>query len=275
MADPAQRRRENLPGPWFVDQTCIDCGTCMWMAPETFREAGGMSAVVAQPPLHDEAASAALLSCPTGSIGGPASPVRFPRPIAPSVWHCGYHDRRSFGAASYLVQTASGNVLVDAPRFSRPLVKAVEEMGGLVAMVFTHRDDVASHRQWHDHFGAPRIIHALDDTIGAEETLEGANGTAAGLDWIHVPGHTEGSVVYRHGEVLLTGDHLAGGDAGRGLRAFRRACWYDWDEQVRSMERLAALEVRHVLPGYRAPWHGEPDAYLDAMERLMRWMRQA
>lgn len=275
MADPARRRPENAPGPWFVDDTCIDCGTCMWMAPDVFSEAGGMSAVHAQPPERDPDASAALVACPTGSIGGPAGPTSFPRPIADGVWHCGYHDRRSFGAASYLTKTAAGNVLVDVPRFSRPLVRAVEAMGGVQAIVLTHRDDVASHQEWRDHFGAHRIIHADDDRIGAEVALEGADGTAAGLDWMHVPGHTRGSVVYRHGGVVFTGDHLAAHDDGTGLVAFRRACWYDWGEQRRSMARMADWDVRHVLPGHGAPWHGEPETYRGAMRDLLAWMERA
>lgn len=250
----------------------------MWMAPTVFREEAGMSAVHAQPPERDADASAALVACPTGSIGGPAAPASFPRPIAPETWHCGYHDRRSFGAAAYLARTGEGNVLVDVPRFSRPLVRAVEAMGGVDAIVLTHRDDVAAHAAWNDHFGAPRAIHAHDDLIGAEVRLGegGADaGTVAGLEWTHVPGHTRGSTVYRHGGVLFTGDHLAAHDGGAGLVAFRRACWYDWTAQTRSMRRLADLEVQHVLPGHGAPWHGGPEEYRRLMRDLLGWMERA
>lgn len=270
MADPVERRPQNVDGPWFVDETCIDCGTCMWMAPHIFADADGKSAVHLQPPARDMDASAALLSCPTGSIGGPAGPVRFPRPVGDKVWHCGYHARASFGAASYLVRTNEGNVLVDSPRFVKPLANTIEEMGGLSHILLTHRDDVADHQKWHDRFGAPRAIHASDDTIGADVVLDGDGGTVAGLEWTHVPGHTEGSVVYRHQGVLLTGDHLAG--RGQRLRAFRSACWYDWPTQIKSMERLVDLPVTHVLPGHGAPWRGDVAAYRRGMEALIAWM---
>lgn len=270
MADVRRRRSQNVPGPWFVDDTCIDCGTCMWMAPDVFTEDGGMSAVHRQPPEQDGDTSAALLACPTVSIGGPAGKVAFPRRIAPSAWHCGYHDRRSFGAASYLVETAEGNVLVDVPRFVRPLVQAIEEMGGLVGIALTHRDDVAGHAQWHEHFDVPRAIHVDDDRIRAEIALTGDFGTVFGLDWSHVPGHTRGHVVYGHGPVLFTGDHLAG-DGGR-LTAFRGACWYDWDVQVDSMRATALREASHVLPGHGEPWHGDAASYRSQMDQLVTWM---
>lgn len=284
MADAARRRRENVAGPWFVDDTCIDCGTCMWMAPGVFEERGGQSAVHTQPDVADRAAaSAALIACPTASIGGPAVHVEFPRPVdgVEGVWHMGYHDERSFGAAAWLVETDEGRVLVDVPRFAGRLVSGVESAGGLDRIVLTHQDDVAAHEKWHARFRAPRSIHVHDDRIGADEPL-GADGSdqgrIGGLDWLHVPGHTRGSVVYRRGDVLFTGDHLTArddADPSHGLAAFRRACWYDWKTQTRSMERLAGLPIRHVLPGHGAPWHGSRDEYADAMERLLAWMREA
>ena len=276
MADPARRRPHNAAGPWFVDDTCIDCGTCMWMAPETFAEADGMSAVHHQPGDGDERASAALLACPTGSIGGPAGKVEFPRPIAgvDGVWHCGFHDRRSFGATPYLVATGAGRVMVDVPRFAAPLRKQIDD-GGLQHIVLTHQDDVAAHAEWHTHTGAPRAIHQHDDHIGAEVLLTGRRGRVAGMEWFHVPGHTRGSVVFRHGDVLFSGDHVAGSVRHpERLRAFRGACWYDWREQTKSMAMMADWDVAHVLPGHGAPWHGTAQGYREAMGALVDWMRE-
>jgi glyoxylase-like metal-dependent hydrolase (beta-lactamase superfamily II)/ferredoxin len=275
VADVRRRRPENTVGPWFVDETCIDCGTCMWLAPHAFREQGGQSAVYAQPGETDAASAAALVACPTASIGGPPAAAKigvaqFPRAVAPDVWHLGYHDPSSFGATSYLVKTTAGNVMVDVPRFAGPLVKAVEGMGGIEAIVLTHRDDVAAHEQWHDRFGAPRIIHAGDDVIGADQRLEGEAGTVVGLEWFHVPGHTRGSVVYRKGDVAFTGDHLAG--RGDGLTAFRGACWYDWGKQRESMAKMKDWEIRHVLPGHDEPWSGTPEQYRVHMRQLLAWM---
>ena len=300
MADASRRRGENVDGPWFVDDTCIDCGTCMWMAPQVFAEAGDMSAVHSQAVEGDADASAALYACPTGSIGGPAAPPAFPRPATAwdgatieGAWHLGFHDQRSFGAASWLVRTDAGLVLVDVPRFAGPLRKGLADIvaaeeaagrAGVVAIVLSHRDDVAAHQQWADHLGVARFMHRDDDVIG-DQLLEGEGGRLHGLDWLHVPGHTRGSVVYRlarpDGDVLLTGDHLAGSipraDRPARLRAFRGACWYDWGAQQDSMRRLQewAPHVVHVLPGHGAPWHGTPEEYGEAIAGLLAWMAKA
>ena len=55
---------------------------------------------------------------------------------------------------------------------------------------------------------------------------------------IPVPGHTRGSVCFLwRDRFLFTGDHLAWSGRRGSLTAFRSACWYDWGEQTRSMER--------------------------------------
>lgn len=288
MASPAKRRPENVPGPVFVDTTCIDCGTCMWMQPEVFHEDGGMSAVHAQPegPAARRRALQAVLACPTGSIGtDPVDPELqvaqrdFPVPVdrAPGVYHAGFHSRSSFGAASWFVEGPEGNVLVDSPRFAGPLVRRLEEMGGVDWMVLSHRDDVADHDRFAEHFGLQRVIHAGDaDAVPeAEVILEGDVGQVAGLDWMHVPGHTRGHAVYRYDDVLFTGDHLAWSPRHDHLIAFRRACWHSWDEQVRSMERLAAWSFSRVLPGHGRPAHLPADAMAKSMQACIRWMRQA
>ena len=72
VAKLERRLPTNTPGPLFVDDTCIDCGTCWTLAPATFEEqAEGTAAVVRQPASADERARAfmALVSCPTSSIG--------------------------------------------------------------------------------------------------------------------------------------------------------------------------------------------------------------
>lgn len=71
MASSARRRTENAAGELFVDDSCIDCDACRWIAPATFDRAGEQSRVHAQPRTIEERASAlaALVACPTRSIG--------------------------------------------------------------------------------------------------------------------------------------------------------------------------------------------------------------
>ena len=72
MARAAERLSENVPGPFFVDSTCIDCGACRIVAPRHFRRGGsGLSIVHRQPETEAERTRAlmALVACPTSSIG--------------------------------------------------------------------------------------------------------------------------------------------------------------------------------------------------------------
>lgn len=287
MADRTLRRPENAAGDVFVDSTCIDCDTCRWMAPETFDAAGDMSRVHTQPVDDASArrAAMALISCPTASIGTLGDlDVRgamdaLPDPIDDRVLHCGYHHESSFGAASYLLLRAEGNVLVDSPRFARPLVERIEALGGVRWMLLTHQDDVADHKKYAAHFGAERVLHEDDvqpDTRDVERVVHGRDVLDLDDDLrvIPVPGHTRGSVCFLHAEThLFTGDHLALDDTSGRLYAFRGACWYDWDEQIRSMERLAEHPFEWVLPGHGHRTRLRPGTSRAEIERCVAWMR--
>ena len=158
MADPRKRVTDGAPGNFFVDQTCIDCWTCRWIAPDSFDEGRGTSKVFCQPEDPDRALLA-LVSCPVGAIGTvektemSAAVAAFPEPVEEDVFYCGFHSRASLGAASYLIHHKDGNILMDPPHFAGPLVKRIEELGGVRLMVLTHCDDVADHQRFHDHFG--------------------------------------------------------------------------------------------------------------------------
>ncbi len=264
MATPAKRLATNVPGPFYVDSTCIDCDTCRWMAPSVFDEADGASRVFAQP--GDEAtrlaALQALVSCPTGSIGTvertPFGPVfeSLPTRIDGEVYHCGFHHRDSFGAASYLVRRPEGNVLVDSPRHARPLVERLAAMGGIDLLFLTHRDDVADHADFARSFGCRRILHEGDvghDTREVELRLRGTEPVELAPDLlvIPVPGHTRGSACLLWQErYLFSGDHLAWSHELGHPIAFRGACWYDWDETVASVARLLDHRFEWILPGH-------------------------
>lgn len=284
MANPRKRLAANAAGDFFVDSTCIDCGTCRWMAPDLFGSDGGRSVVVSQPAGEAAVRSALLasLACPTASIGTVTrhdlKPLRaaFPRPVDGPVLHCGYHAADSFGAASWLILRPEGNVMVDCPRFAGPLVKRLEALGGIATMVLTHRDDVADHRRFALAFGCRRVIHSDDRTLATvdvEQVIEGREPVrlAPDLLLIPVPGHTKGSMcLLAGGTYLFTGDHLAWDHRNARLIAFRDACWYDWAELVDSMARLAAFGFAWVLPGHGAPCHLPPPAMAEEMARLLR-----
>ncbi len=287
MARLEQRRPENISGDLYVDSTCIDCDTCRWMAPEVFHEAGEQSAVYHQPENEKERLRAmqALLACPTASIGTVEKPMdikavqqSFPILVAENVYHCGYHAESSYGAASYLIQRPEGNVLVDSPRFAAPLVKQLEAMGGIRYLYLTHRDDVADHQKFHEHFGCERILHKDDigpTTREVENQLLGIEPTALAPDLliIPVPGHTKGHTVLLYKDkFLFTGDHLAWSDRYSQLVAFRNACWYSWPTLVQSMKKLTAYSFEWVLPGHGRRHHAAAETMHKQLEQCITWM---
>ncbi len=73
MAEILDRLPQNVPGRFYVDSTCTDCGLCPSTAPAHFRRDDdiGQSYVFLQPETDEEIALCreALESCPTESIG--------------------------------------------------------------------------------------------------------------------------------------------------------------------------------------------------------------
>ena len=73
MANRNDKSIGNVPGPYYVDSTCIDCDMCREIAPDFFRrnDEGGYSITYRQPKTAEETAMAeqGRLSCPTESIG--------------------------------------------------------------------------------------------------------------------------------------------------------------------------------------------------------------
>jgi ferredoxin len=63
----------NVPGRYYIDNSCIDCDQCRVLAPEIFarNEDTGLGYVKRQPATADETALAeeALAACATESIG--------------------------------------------------------------------------------------------------------------------------------------------------------------------------------------------------------------
>lgn len=260
------------------------------MAPEVFHEAADQSAVYHQPANQKERSRSlqALLACPTASIGTVAKPrdikavqQSFPIFIAPNVYHCGYHAESSFGAASYLIQRPQGNILVDSPRFAPPLVRQLETLGGVRYLYLTHRDDVADHAKFHQHFGCDRILHRLEVSTATREVEIQLTGTepvqfAPDLLILPVPGHTKGHTVLMYDQkFLFSGDHLAWSEERQHLIAFRDACWYSWAELIKSMQRLASYSFEWVLPGHGRRYHADTATMRQAMQQCLDWMATA
>jgi glyoxylase-like metal-dependent hydrolase (beta-lactamase superfamily II)/ferredoxin len=288
VANPAKRLPENVPGDFYVDESCIDCDACRQIAPNVFRDHGEQSSVYRQPRTDDEVLGAlkAIVACPTSSIGttrdydARLGVEAFPEQVDGNVYYCGFNAESSFGAWSYLVvrpDEEGGNVLVDSPRFTRPLVRKIEELGGVRTIFLTHRDDVADQEKYARHFGASRVMHGDDNAAryGVERVVEGEEAARLDRDLLVIPtpGHTRGhAVLLYHDRYLFTGDHLAWSPTRKTLTAFRSACWYSWPAQTRSMRRLLDYRFEWVLPGHGRIHHAPAEEMHAELERCVEWM---
>jgi len=73
MADRTAKYPLNLPGKYYVDDTCTDCDACRYVAPNNFKREneGAYSYVYKQPdsPKEEEQVRQAVDGCPQESIG--------------------------------------------------------------------------------------------------------------------------------------------------------------------------------------------------------------
>ncbi len=283
MAQASLKLPDNVPGDFFVDSTCIDCDLCRQLAPLSFKQTGEQSTVFHQPQTEQETFDAfrALVTCPTASIGGPHTPVaaiaanHFPEPIEDQVYFCGYAAESSFGAASYLIVRPEGNVLVDSPRFAKPLVKRIEELGGIRYIFLTHIDDIADHDLWAQHFKAERIMHKGDAgrlRTRIERLIEDQDPVQLGEDLtiIPTPGHTKGHMVLLYNNrFLFTGDHIWWSDRYEGLNSSQSMNWYSWSEQVKSVQKLLDYNFEWVLPGHGRRAHASANEMKSMIEAML------
>ncbi|HEX8825241.1 MAG TPA: MBL fold metallo-hydrolase [Archangium sp.] len=285
MADPSHRHPENAPGPWFVDDTCSNCDASRQCAPDLFVERDGQSVVARQPSTEAEllAATRAMLSCPTASIGvegdKPRTEGLFPFEIDPGVYLCGFNSPKSHGANSFFVVREAGNFLVDSPRFVGPLVKRFESLGGIQDILLTHADDVADADRFAAHFGARVWIHE-DDRRAAPSATSLIQGQAPvllreGLSALPVPGHTRGSVMFLlEDRYLFTGDSLYWSRTQQRLSAFQRQCWYSWEAQAESLARLVdSVRFEWVLAGHGGRHHASHEEFRASLRSLVERMR--
>lgn len=275
LADPA-----NAPGDYFVDRNCINCPTCRQIAPTVFGDGPSQPVVIRQPRSGDEDLQAliALVSCPAGSIGTrshrdlAAAIEALPQRLDDDVYYCGFASPDSFGAHSYFVRRMAGNILIDSPRFTTPLVRRLEQLGGVRFMFLTHVDDVADHQRFRDHFGCQRIVHEADAYGALKSTEQKLSGDgpwplAPDVKIVATPGHTRGSTALLYRDTFLfTGDHLSWRLDSDGLFTSRQYCQYSWNIQRASVEKLLHENFTWILPGHGYRFH----AARNVMEREIR-----
>ena len=179
----------------------------------------------------------------------------------------------SYGTNCYVAVDADGKAAVIDPGLDTPqLQQLLREKTACVEIILLthgHADHISGAAALRERTGAPICIHTLDDefTDGplcmaaecgypfapfrADRLLEGGDLVAFGsetMDVLHTPGHTPGSVCFRHeaDRVLFTGDTLFCLTAGR--TDFPRS---SRDDLMRSLLRLRNLDGDYaVFPGH-------------------------
>lgn len=183
-------------------------------------------------------------------------------------------------------------MLIDPPAVDPVLLQALQELGGIKYLLFTHKDHTANQEAWFSATNATRVIHESDVhwkkdfspfPVTAnfevklrmapleEQNLEGC----PELKIVSIPGHTAGSVFFLYkNKFLFTGDSLAYSPAREHLWAFRLQCWQDWQLQRRSLERLRTLGgFTWVLPGHGIQHRFASATQADeSLQKCLSWM---
>jgi glyoxylase-like metal-dependent hydrolase (beta-lactamase superfamily II) len=261
------RHKANASGNWYVDTSCTNCSAARTVAPGLIVERDGQSVFARQPQTAEELRMAwrARLLCPTASIRTHEKTSQIPDDVFPeamtrNVYRLGYNAANAAGAHSFLVQRPGGNFMIDSPRWTRQVVDAITQRGGLKGVLLTHRDDVGDARNYAQHFSAEVWIHHDDRDRApfADHLITGYEPAEITKDLlaIPVPGHTRGSVAYLYDErCMFTGDSLAWSFDEGDLIAWRDFCWYSWREQARSLNRLLDYRFQWVFAGHGGSKH--------------------
>ncbi len=266
MARLDQANSSNVYGPWFVDTRCIRCDAARnWATGLISMDSAGLSYVFRQPSNAEEEASLwrAAAACPTKSIGNRHEPREpqgvFPYQLTDGVLALGHNALSSFAAHSYLIVHPEGNLMVDSPRFSRPLAERLDGLGGIAHVLLSHRDDVADADRWAERYGARVWIGEADADAAPYATDITPPYTSVvistGVVSIPAPGHTEGHVVYHlDNRCLFTGDTVHWNHRRGELDVFPNQTFHSWSVLADTLSQLGDLAVDWVFPGH-GMWH--------------------
>lgn len=219
------------------------------------------------------------------------------------------------GGNVYLLVTGNSLALVDGgmPRDADRIVAEIEGGGydpAALASIFVthnHPDHVGSVAALAERFDADVIAHRaeaphlegttampargilqmlmratgafLPEPEGIDVTIRVEDGETVdvlgGLQVIHTPGHTPGSICLYQPErkILLTGDVLVNGHplTGRGgLQYAPRSFSTDPEQVERSAQKLADLQIGILCPGHGSPIERDPSVRLGSLLREAR-----
>lgn len=113
-----------------------------------------------------------------------------------------------------------------------------------VAVTHTHSDHAPLANPLAASVGAPSVGYAAGPDFVPDHILVDLGELAVGsvhMTAIHTPGHTADHLCYLLDDVLFSGDHIMGGST---------VVIEDAAAYMRSLERLAGMDLRHLYPGH-------------------------
>ena len=171
------------------------------------------------------------------------------------VFALGNNAKSSFAAHSFLVTRPDGNLMIDSPRFNRPLADSIDALDGIAHVLLSHRDDVADAGRWAERYGARVWIGETDADAAPYATdltgVESVTVISPGAVSIPAPGHTQGHVLYHVDDrVLFTGDTLHWNHRRGEFDVFPKQTFFSWAALADTMDLIAALNVEWMFAGH-------------------------
>jgi hypothetical protein len=75
---------------------------------------------------------------------------------------------------------------------------------------------------------------------------------------------------------LFTGDHYAWLSSENRFGSFREACWYSWEKQIESVQKMSAFQhVEWVFPGHGKWGKVEKGQFPNIIRQSVELMRNA
>jgi len=133
-------------------------------------------------------------------------------------------DLGPWGTNAYIVTCLEtrDSVLIDAPAEASTIIKRLTGTNPkYILLTHSHFDHIGALAELRSKLGVPLAVHAADSSLlpsPPEMLLEDGNTLSVGkikLEVLHTPGHTLGSVCFKVGKYLISGDTIFPGGPGK------------------------------------------------------------
>jgi len=133
-------------------------------------------------------------------------------------------DLGPWGTNAYIITCLEtrDSVLIDAPAEASTIIKRLTGTNPkYILLTHSHFDHIGALAELRSKLGVPLAVHAADSSLlpsPPEMLLEDGNTLSVGkikLEVLHTPGHTLGSVCFKVGKYLISGDTIFPGGPGK------------------------------------------------------------